>query len=145
MLALGVGLGRLSKPDAAPTPVAQGTSRNGASTVSPLPYKVAALEHFSRAEVLLTAVSSGTVDRQVARWASDMLINTQLLLDSPAAQDLNVRRLLQDLELLLVQIAASQTDRRNQAELDLIHHGIEQTDVLPRLRALPANPIAVGT
>lgn len=145
MFALGIGLGRITKPDPGAPRVAETSARNRPSAVSPLPYKVAALEHFSRAEVLLTAVSSGTVDPQMVRWASDLLISTQLLLDSPAAQDPNVMHLLQDLELLLVQIAASQTAQRNQAELDLIHHGIEQTDVLPRLRALPANPIAVGT
>jgi hypothetical protein len=55
-----------------------------------------------------------------------------------------MKRLLEDLELILMQIASPASDERG--ELDLIQHGIQQTDVLPRLRAtLPASGAAVGT
>ena len=98
-------------------------------------YTLATIEHLGRAEVLLTAVSSGSVDQQLVRWANDMLTNTQLLLDSPAGNDARMRNLLKDLELILAQIAASTGESRTDADLDLIHHGMKETDVLLRLRA----------
>jgi hypothetical protein len=168
MLVIGIALGRVSmsrqtpamqeqvaQTDAARSPVAdtQPLNRSAAqprvAPAGPLgnrapnaptnaAYTLAALEHLGRVEVLLTAVSSGSVDQQLVGWAKDMLTSTQLLLDSPAANDPRMAHLLQDLELLLAQIAASTSEQRTQADLDLIHHGIKETDVLPRLRATAA-------
>jgi hypothetical protein len=149
MLAVGIGIGRFS--------ASWGTSSSddqaavitqdpeGAASGTALAYRVAALQELGRAEVLLTSVSTGTVDPQVAEWARDLLISTQLLLDSPAARDPRLAQLLEDVELLLVQIASS-AKTIDQTELNLIQRGIEQTDVLPRLRAtLPAGSTPAGT
>jgi hypothetical protein len=120
---------------------AAGRSDNTASS----PYRLVALQHLSRAEMLLTAVSSGTVDREVTMWANDMLASTRMLMDSPAADDPRIGQLLEDLELLLAQIAAAGPAQRK-AEMDLIQQGIDQTNVLPRLRAtVPGNNAAAGT
>jgi hypothetical protein len=173
LLAVGIGLGRLSvlrqpgqqqvavqanQPAAAntqgadagstPGPQTQGSGRVEAPqpATSSTPYRLAALQHLSRAEVLLAGVRSGTVDREVTMWANDMLASTRMLMDSPAADDPRIGHLLDDLELLLAQIAAAAPAQRNKAELDLIQQGIDQTNVLPRLRAtLPANSTAAGT
>jgi hypothetical protein len=149
MLAVGIGIGRLSVisntlSDSPTTAVRTQDSESG-TTGPPLAYRVAALQELGRAEVLLTSVSTGTVDPEMAEWARDLLVSTQLLLDSPASQDPRLVQLLQDVELLLVQIASA-AKSVDQTELNLIQHGIEQTDVLPRLRAtLPAGSTPAGT
>ena len=106
-------------------------------------YAMAATAQLARAEALLSAYdASGAnagVDKQLSTWARDILANTRLLLDSPAADDPSRRRLLQDLELVLVQMvqrspAAGEADERSH-----IDRSMERTQVLPRLRsALPA-------
>jgi hypothetical protein len=67
------------------------------------------------------------------------------MLDSPAGDDPGMRALLEDLELVLVQI--SQLGARGEAqETDLIRQGMNQSNVLPKLRsAIPAGPVPVRT
>ena len=59
-------------------------------------------------------------------------------MDSPAAQDPKLRSLLEDLELLLVQVARLRGER-NKGDLDLIHQAVEQGDVLSRLNTAVTN------
>jgi hypothetical protein len=84
----------------------------------------------------------GTVE--MASWARDLLTDTRLLLSSPAAEDAATRRLLEDLELVLSQIATIPSARAEE-EVELIQDGINQSDVLLRLRAATAGPALVGT
>jgi hypothetical protein len=109
-------------------------------------YTVAAAQHMTEAEAMLTAfkgdLSQGRMDTQIASWGKDLLSNTRLLLDSPAAQDPVRRKLLQDLELVLVQIvqlspSASVRDR------DFIKGALTDDQVLTRLRT--AIPLQKGT
>ncbi|HEX2190989.1 MAG TPA: hypothetical protein VHG51_18920 [Longimicrobiaceae bacterium] len=151
VLLMGIAIGRTLGPagPGGPAPVA---ARVEAGAVQPLPYRVAATQHLSRAEVLLTSLRSeaaaGSVDDQTIRWAKDLLTTTRLLLDSRAARDPELRVLLQDLELVLAQIVQLPADTAPQGvaeqELDLVTEAIEQGDVLPRLRsAIPAGaPLA---
>jgi hypothetical protein len=151
MLLIGIGLGRWSMlrlPTTAPVATTLPAQRVVASA-QPIEgdashaYQLATQAHLGRVEVLLTAVNSGSIDAQVSSWARDMLSSTRMLLESPAANDPRTARLLEDLELVLTQIASP--GARNRGELDLIQHGIKQTDVLPRVRAaLPADMRAVG-
>ena len=78
--------------------------------------------------------ASGQADKAFAGKAADLLVTTRLLIDSPAAQDPKLRSLLEDLELVLVQIARLRTER-NKGDLDLIHQAVEQGDVLSRLNS----------
>jgi hypothetical protein len=152
MLVLGIGLGRLSmvRQQATTPSVAQTTPIQRPVTVVPTAdadaahgYQLATQAHLGRVEVLLTAVNSGSIDAQVSSWAKDMLSSTRMLLASPAANDPRTAQLLEDLELVLTQIASP--GARSGVELDLIQHGIKHTDVLPRVRAaLPADMRAVG-
>ena len=147
MLVLGIAVGRFSvlrqTESASPALTQNGSPETNGNTGAP--YRIAALQHLSNAEVLLTSVSSGSVDQQVIGWARDMLTTTRLMLDSPAASDPRMAHLLQDLELLLAQVAGA-TANANDTELEIIQHGIQHTDVLPRLRAtLPRNTNAAGT
>ena len=106
-------------------------------------YAVAAVKHLTDVEALLTAFRaepSREVDAQIAGWARRLLSDTRLLMDSPAARDPLRRRLLEDLELVLVQIVqlspeAAQQDRA------LIEGSMNRDQVLTRLRsAIPAGP-----
>jgi len=81
---------------------------------------------------------SPRTDSTFAAKASDLLVTTRLLIDSPAAaQDVKLRSLLEDLELVLVQIARLQGDK-HKGDLDLIHQAVEQGDVLSRLNSAVA-------
>jgi hypothetical protein len=119
---------------------------NLATDVATQAYSVAASQHLTEAEALLTAfkadLSQGRMDAQMASWGKDLLSNTRLLLDSPAGRDPIRRKLLQDLELVLVQIVqlspgASARDR------DLINGALTDDQVLMRLRT--AIPLQKGT
>ena len=62
-----------------------------------------------------------------------------MLLDSPAAaSDPRLKNLLEDLELVLAQLAQLPPERRG-PELTLIAEALEQRDVVPRLRSAAAS------
>lgn len=141
LLAVGVGIGRWTargRPTVEP-PAA------GAEAPS-LAYQLATTQYLSRTEALLTGFRAqdrrGAVDAQVAASARDLLGTTRLMLDSPAARDPRLRALLEDLELLLAQIARLPSrGTADENEMNLITQGLEQRGVLPRLRtAIPAGP-----
>ena len=69
--------------------------------------------------------------------ARDLLATTRLLLDSPQAADPKLQALLDDLELVLAQIARLPR-RAPQPEVNLIDQTLDQRDVLPRLRVMLA-------
>lgn len=146
MLALGIGLGRtMMRPDAQPGTVARSEPAARSDDAAMLPYRLAARQHLERTEALLTGyvrdVQSGRT-QEVARWAQDLLINTRLLRDSPAAQDPETARLLEDLELHLAQIA--NLSDAGTGELDMIQESIERNNMLLRLRAATASGPAAG-
>jgi hypothetical protein len=109
---------------------------------SALSYQVATVRHLSNAEALLTAFKNdnkdAALDASLSIWARDLLSNTRLLIDSPAAEDPQRRKLLGDLELVLAEIVqlspgASAQDR------DLVAGSIKNGNVMTRLRsAIPA-------
>ncbi len=135
VLAIGVGLGRVSMQHQQTIVVAPGN----------LAYRVAAAQYLSRTEALLTGFRSearaGRIDVQFAGQARDLLTTTRLMLDSPAADDPRLKSLLDDLELVLAQIAQV-PQGSDRADLQLINQGLEQRSVLLRLRT--ANPAGPG-
>ena len=104
-------------------------------------YRDQASQYLGQAAALLISLpATGAPDRTDARFAgraADLLVTTRLLMDSPAAQDPKLRALLEDLELVLVQIARLRVER-NRSDLDLIHQTVEQGDVLSRLNSVVA-------
>ena len=147
VLALGIGIGRWTAEPrrTGPAPVAAA----GGGDREPLAYRVAAAQYLTRTEALLTGfrseARSGQADAQFARQARDLLGTTRLMLDSPAAQDGRLKGLLEDLELVLAQIAQL-PPRGDTEEVQLINQGLEQRSVLLRLRtANPAGPGPVRT
>ena len=109
-------------------------------------YTVAASQHLTQAEAMLTAfkgdLNQGRMDAQVSAWSKDLLSNTRLLLDSPAAQDPARRKLLQDLELVLVQIVQLSPNSSSR-DRDLIKGALTDDQVITRLRT--AIPVQKGT
>src|SRR5579862_1595507 len=103
-LLIGVGIGRVTmRREAAP-----GGTNGAGPAAGDVAYEVAAGDHLARAAALLTAYrttdSAGAPSAQLTAWASDVLQNTRLLLDSPAATDPSRQQLLRDLEAVLVQM-----------------------------------------
>ena len=140
ILALGFGLGRLSRtPNPVPTPQAVAIETQPRGTEA---YRVTATEHLSQSEAFLTlfraSVRRGGNEQLASATARQLLATNRLLLDSPAAGDSRTRLLLQDLELVLAEIAQLSPQPRSR-DLDLINEGLEQGGVLSRLRtAVPA-------
>jgi hypothetical protein len=136
-------MGRTAEPvrvAAAPgAPLAGGRESVNGSALS---YQVATIHHLSNAEALLTAFRSDSrdakMDAQLSIWARDLLSNTRLLLDSPAADDPQRAKLLGDLELVLaemVQLAPNATPQ----DRELVEGSIRNGHVMTRLRsAIPA-------
>mgnify|MGYP000083942590 CR=1 FL=1 len=98
--------------------------------------QIVSRDHLSRAEALVSVVaaspSDAAMDSLTGRWARDMLTNTRLLLDSPAGDDAVRRRLLEDLETVLVQLL-----QRTGGAVDeraLIDRTLQRTQLLSRLR-----------
>lgn len=138
VLVLGIGIGRRTA-----------THPSGAATEVVTPKESvlneAALEHLGRTESLLTMVRaegrSGSLDPQVGVWARGLLTQTRLFLDSPGPTDPAIHDLMEDLELVLAQIvgvteAEAKDGDRAQAELNLALHGLEDRNVLARIRAV---------
>jgi hypothetical protein len=71
-------------------------------------------------------------DTAIATRASDLLTQTHLLLDSQAGSDPTLHRLLEDLELVLAQVARLRGPRSG-VDLQLIHQALTVHDVLPRV------------
>jgi hypothetical protein len=153
-LVVGVGIGRLSMStsigrSAAPAHVETTlASVEGANTVEKAdsiagaPYVNETSKYLGQTAALLIALPSearaGHADEQFATRANELLGRTRLLIDSPAANDPQMRTLLEDLELVLAQIVRLQNNH-SRTELDIINHALEQRDVIPRLRTAVAD------
>jgi hypothetical protein len=92
---------------------------------------------------------AGRADSSVSLWARDLLGTTRMLLDSPAARDPKMARLLEDLELVLAEVAQLRPARSgagSSEDLQAIDRAVRQRGVLTRLRAtMPAGPLTAGT
>ena len=105
-------------------------------------YDVALGQHLGQSEAFLTlfrsSVRSGRVDPVAFATARQLLSTNRLLLDSRAGADPRSRHLLQDLELVLAQIAQLKT-AADSGDVHIVTEDMDQGDVLPRLRtAVPA-------
>ena len=146
ILALGIGLGRLSvdRPTAVPQP--QPVAVVESPRISATAYRLTTTEHLSQSEAFLTlfraSVRKPGTERLASATARQLLATNRLLLDSPAASDARTKLLLQDLELVLAEIAQLSPEPRSR-DLELITDGMEQGGVLSRLRtAVPAGTSA---
>jgi hypothetical protein len=118
---------------------------------SSMAYRLAVVEHLAGTEAMLTsfraAAKRGEVDAQITTWARNLLTTTRLLQTSAAQEDPTMKRLLDDLELVLVQIAQYTSAGPHHAEeLELIEHSIERRGVIGKLHTnSPARFAPAGT
>jgi hypothetical protein len=150
-LVLGIGLGRASAllhHDAVPATVVGSVGTNApvrGDTAFDAPYNLETSQYLGQTAALLIALPaetrSGHPDDKFVGRAAELLTRTRLLLDSPAANDTQMRALLEDLELVLAQVVRLQDGQngQNRTELDLINRALEQRDVIPRLRTAVAD------
>jgi|HubBroStandDraft_6_1064221.scaffolds.fasta_scaffold223219_2 hypothetical protein len=167
VLAVGIGIGRVSISHPTATPIASNSAANSATpTAVPEAYAIATTQQLLEVQALLTAFDANNrqatgnadatrdpkasakadakADAHLASWARDLLSNTRLLLDSPAGADPHRRQLLEDLELVLVQIAALSPDAAA-SDRAAIAHTLDDAQVLPRIKAaIPTNQNQVG-
>ena len=141
VLVLGIGIGRWTARGPQGTEPTVGRVPSEAGTLA---YRVAAAQYLSRTEALLTGFRTearpSAPDAQFAAQARDLLTTTRLMLDSPAARDGRLKALLEDLELVLAQIAQLPAGG-DKEDVQLITQGLDERSVLLRLRtAIPAGP-----
>ena len=138
LLAVGVGIGRLSQSPAERTaPVANWGPSGAAPRVNEAAYRLTTIEHLGQSEAFLTlfraSVRTGGQERLASATARQLLATNRLLLDSPAAVDRKTRILLEDLELVLAEIAQLAADAQPD-DRALIREGMDRGGVLSRLR-----------
>jgi hypothetical protein len=139
-LLIGVGIGRATRP-----PVTSMASSEGAPPTALRPpstdYDRPTARYLGQTAALLISLPAearaGRADQRFVARAAELLTTTRLLLDSPAATDPKVRALLEDVELVLAQIAHLESDR-GRVEFELIAQALEQRDLLPRLTSAAA-------
>ena len=128
-----------------PMPTAESPSRPTAESPS-LAVRLVVLRHLAGSEALITSFRSeakrGEMDAQIAQWSREMLGTTRLLEASAASDDPVMKRLLEDLDLIIAQIAVyAARGTNNPEDLDLIEQSINQRGILPKLRStMPASP-----
>jgi len=150
VLVLGIGIGRWTAHQSGMTTAAAGPRvGNEIDSLATVAYQVAATQYLSRTEAFLTSfradANRSANTARLARQARDLLTTTQLMLDSPAADNPRLRSLLEDLELVLMQISLLNPVQDGH-DRDLITQGMNQSNVLPKLRsAIPAGPVPVRT
>ena len=140
VLLVGIAIGRWMRPQ----PMSLATEPVATQSGSDVAYRLVAAQYLGRTEALLAGFQadapSGQLDPQFVSQARELLSSTRLLLDSPAGTDPQLRPLLQDLELVLAQIALLSAAQEKR-DVELIIQGIDQKSVLTRLRtAIPSGP-----
>lgn len=139
LLILGIGIGRITAPGRTDAPAAPTLSAAPGTASDDRALRLTADRHLAQSETFLSlfrvAVRSGPPDEIAPATARELLLSNRLLLDSPAAEDPKLRRLLEDLELVLAQIAQLPAEG-SRADAGLITDGMEAGSMLPRLRSV---------
>jgi hypothetical protein len=153
-LLLGVGIGRFTASpasngsDMANLPAATDATVRVASNVAE-PLQRATSEYIDETVALLASLhrdvrtSGSPSNARFVAQATLLLGQTRLLLDSPAASDPQMRNLLDDLELVLAQVAKLRQEPRTE-ELTFITEAMDERAVVPRLRTVAASLSASG-
>lgn len=133
-------------PAISPAPTTRPDAPDGAA----IAYRMAVLDHVAGSEAMITAFRAsarrGDVDAQVATWSRDLLGETRMLENAAPPDDVTMKRLLEDLELVIGQIVQYTSNGTHSAEdLDLIERSINHRALLPNLRTISAGRLPSGT
>ena len=141
VLVLGVFIGRMTEQQSGPVPAPVAVNEVEAidSGLKKDIYRLAARDLFSRADFLLTDFkvrSCGKDDlSEVPAWAGGMLVQTRLLMDTVVAEDIEMKTLLDELELVLAQIVGLSRDNCA-GDMAWIRKGLQERDTIDRLRTV---------
>lgn len=149
-LVIGVAIGRMgmTSPTTSTTSMSSTTTTAAEMSVAAATaFTVATREHMRRAEALLVTYANPqantTGDSLVSGWARDMLSSTRLLLDSPLSTDETRRRMLEDLERVLVQMVQVSPAERDADVRANVERTIVRKRMMSRLRSMQsASPIS---
>ena len=149
-LVIGVAIGRRSavSPAATTTPPVASSVR-AADSQRDAQVLAATLNHLVQAEAFLTEVRAdlrtGRRDPERARRSRRLLSHTRLLIANNGGRTPAVDRLLEDLELVLAEIAAlPDSGARRSVETRLLNERLRAGTVLPRIRTILPSPPAAG-
>ncbi len=152
-LTIGVLAGRLMVPRtsqseiASVTPTASNALDTRATALAPVanradPGDRLTEELLGRTAMLLASLPRDAAakrgDPRLSEQAGRLLSTTRLLLDSPSAARPQMRALLQDLELVLVQVAQLRAPRASD-DLTIIKEAVEERALVPRIRSAVAD------
>lgn len=139
LILLGVAIGRFAVPGArdatTPTVASADTPRTTPPSAGDIEVRAAMTDHLQQTVTVLATFDrapSASADSASRTQLRQLLGTTRLLLDDPSLRDARTHRLLQDLELVLVQLSrvrAAAPATREVADLTL-----RETNLLPRLR-----------
>jgi hypothetical protein len=142
--------GETQRTDASVRRLAQAPG-DAQSAQNNLAYRLVVLRHLAGSEAMITAFRSsarnGEVDAQIGDWSRELLTTTRMLEASPVTRDPTMKRLLEDLDLVIVQIAQYvSTGKHDPNDLDLIEQSINKRGVMTKLRStIPARALPAGT
>ena len=125
-------------------------TREAAGPDRTLAYQLVVLQHLAGTEAMITSfrasARNGETDAHVSKWARELLGMTRLLEASSAADDPVMKRLLEDMELVIAQIVQYTNRGTNDPEeLDLIEQSIKKRGVITKLRStVPAEAGLAG-
>jgi hypothetical protein len=141
MLVVGIFIGRTMSEGEDPASPAVAIRADPVRTGQPIsmPIRIAVGEHFRAVETLLLLFgSSQQTDAELMGLARELAGTSRMLMASDAGRDAEVRSMLLDLELLLVQIARL-VDRTDATETEVVKDGIAETEAVPRMRRFLAD------
>ena len=141
-LVIGVALGRVSRPSGPTLAQAPASAPSVATPAAADPAQRLTEDLLGRTALLLASLpanpTAGSRDARLADNAARLLATTRVLLDAPTAQYRRLRALLEDLELVLVQVARLRTPREG-SDLSIIRAAVAERDLVPRLRSAVAD------
>jgi hypothetical protein len=151
MLVLGFGVGQVAPRvlggglGATPAGVSsEGEVAIRAVSSQEVPFVGVATDYLEQVTALLVTLAAQSRDGKSLEYsatqARDLLATTRLLMDAPQRLDPHLQGLLEDLELVLAQIARLPA-KPDAPDVYLIDQALDQRDVIPRLRVfLAENP-----
>ncbi len=150
ILVVGIGIGRNFGPAtvAAPGVGPEAIVAGGEGRIRGPAFHTIAADYLEDTEAFMTLLRAdareGQLDGDMGSWARALLLQTRFLMETERDPDPAVRRLLEDVELILVEVARVPADDESRAteELKWIDEGMETQDLLPRLRAV--TPVGAG-